>query len=94
MDKIASHIIQMNLNPQSLNSRVSDSEASNLKVSEASDTWVSEALDSRVSKASNRVLVSDPSVSDPRSGLGGLGPDGSQALTWACELLGLTKVDS
>ena len=61
MDKITSHIIQMNLNPQSLNSRISDVRASNSKssdskVSEASDTWVSEASDSRASKVSNRAL--------------------------------------
>jgi hypothetical protein len=58
MDKIISHIIQKNLNPRSLNSRVSDvrasdSEVLDSKVSEASDSWVSEASDSRVSEVSN-----------------------------------------
>ena len=48
MDKIISHVIQMNSNPRSLNSRFadvkgSDLEASDLKVSEASNKWVSEA---------------------------------------------------
>jgi hypothetical protein len=45
MDKITSHVIQINSNPLSLNSRVSDARASDLevsdsKVSKASDTWV------------------------------------------------------
>jgi hypothetical protein len=44
-------------------------------------------------------LVSDPSILDPRPGLGGsrpeifLGFDFPRALTWVGELLGLTKVD-
>jgi hypothetical protein len=61
MDKITSHVIQMNSTSRSLNSRVldaraSDSEVLDSMVSEASDMWVSEASDSRVSE----VLTSSP----------------------------------
>ena len=61
MDKITSFIVQKNLNPQSLNSKVldtraSDLEASDSKVLEGLDTWVSEASDSSVSEVLNRVL--------------------------------------
>jgi hypothetical protein len=47
MDKITSHVIQMDPNPRPLNSRdsntrASDSEVSDLKVLEALDAWVSE----------------------------------------------------
>jgi hypothetical protein len=50
IDKITSHVIQVDSNIWSPNSKVSDtrasaSEVSNLKVSEASDTWVSEVSD-------------------------------------------------
>ena len=47
----------MILNPRSLNSRVSDVEASvasDTRASEASDTWASVASDTRVSEALNR----------------------------------------
>ena len=56
MDKITSHIIQMDLNPQSLNSKVSDIRVSDSEVSEASNTWVLKVSYSRASEASNRVL--------------------------------------
>ena len=56
MDKITSYNIQTNLNPQSLNSKISDIGASDSKVSRASDAWVSETSDSKVSKVSSRGL--------------------------------------
>ena len=100
MDKIISHIIQMNSNPQSLNSRVSDIRASDSKISEASNTWVSEASDSRVSEVSTRVLglrsfcLGFKTWSQRLGDQDVLGLLLSWALTWACELLGLTKVDT
>ena len=65
MDKIRSHIIQMNSNPRSLSSRVSDARTSNSGVS---DSEVLEALDSG---SQIRVLR----VSDPRPVLRGSGPE-------------------
>jgi hypothetical protein len=67
MGKIASHIIRMNLNPRSLNSRISDikasdskvSDASDTRVSEASDTWASEAADTWVLEGLGRVGLGD-----------------------------------
>ena len=56
MDKITSYNIQTNLNPRSLNSRISDIRASNSKVSKALDAWVLEALDSKISEVSSRGL--------------------------------------
>ena len=58
VDKITSHLTQMNLNPQSLNSKVLDIRASNSKAlgSKVSNTWVSEALNSRASEVLNQVL--------------------------------------
>jgi hypothetical protein len=87
MDKITLHVIQMDSNPQSLNFRVLDTRASNLevsysKVSKASDTWVSEVLDMSLGGPKSVSLVSDPSVLDPRPGLGGRGLRRSWALTF------------
>jgi hypothetical protein len=78
MDKITLHSIQMNSSLRSLHSRVSDvrasdSEVSNSTVSEASDTWVSKVSDMSLGGLEFESLVSDPSISDPRPGLGGLG---------------------
>ena len=56
MDKITSYNIQTNLNPRSLNFRISDIGASDSKVSRASDAWVLEASDSKVSEVSSRGL--------------------------------------
>ena len=56
MDKITSYNIQTNLNPRSLNSRISDIGAFDSMVSRVSDTWVSEASDSKVSEVSSRGL--------------------------------------
>jgi hypothetical protein len=87
MDKITSHVIQMDSNPQSLNFRVSDTRASNSevsdsKVSKALDTWVSELSDMSLGGPESESMVSDPSVSDPRPGLGGRGLRCYRALTF------------
>ena len=54
MDKITSYNIQTNLNPRSLNFRISNIRASDSMVSRVSDTWVSKASDSKVSEVSSR----------------------------------------
>jgi hypothetical protein len=41
----------------------------------ASDKWVSEVLDMGLRGLESESLVSDPSVSNPRCGLGGSGPE-------------------
>jgi hypothetical protein len=76
MDKITLHVIQMGSNPRSLNSRVLDTRAldskvSDSKVSKASDTWVLEVSDMGLEGLESESLVSDPSISDSRRGLGG-----------------------
>ena len=95
----------MNLNPQSLNSKVSDIKASDLKASnskvwEVSDTWVPKASNSRASEVSNKIL----SLGSFRLGSETrfrrlrawelLGLWLSWASTWARGPLGLMKVDS
>jgi hypothetical protein len=79
MDKITSHVIQINIDPQSLNSRVSDTRALDL---EASDSKVSEASNMSLRGLEFKSLVSDPSVSDSRPGLGGQGLRRSRVLTF------------
>ena len=94
MDKITSHVIQMDSNFRSLNSRISDARASDSKsldskVSEASDTWVSEASDSRASEVSNRALGLGSFLLESEKRLEGLGLRHSRALTFLGFDLGL-----
>ena len=100
MDKIASYNIQMNLNLWSLNSGISDTRAFDTIVSKASDVGVSEALDSKVSEALSRGIGLGSALLEFEKRSWSLGLETfsgfwlSWALTWACGLFGLMKVDS
>ena len=85
----------MGLNPQFLNSRVSDirasdSKSSDSKVSETLDTWVSEASDSRTLEVSNRALgIGSFRLGSEAWSLEARGLRASQALTFLGFDLGL-----
>jgi hypothetical protein len=70
MDKITSHVIQMDSNSRSLNSRVSDARASD---SEVSDSMFSEVLDIGLGHLESRSFVLE--ARGLRWGLCGLRPE-------------------
>ena len=75
MDKITSYNIQTNLNPRSLNSKISDIGAFDSMVSRASDAWVSEASDSKVSEVSGQGLGLGSSLLEFENRSRSLGPE-------------------